>query len=87
MTVSAASRACRSLKGNASDHKDRIAQSGMFSRFRRLNASGGVEIKLGCRSTVFVLPILRPCAWRQPGTRRFEVEDLASGKQGKSPLL
>jgi len=54
MTVSAASRACRSLKGNASDHKDRIAQSGMFSRFFRLNANGDFEIKLGCRSTVFV---------------------------------
>src|SRR5262249_42889331 len=39
---------------NASDHEDRIARSGMSSRFRRLNASGGVEIRLGCRSTVFV---------------------------------
>ena len=26
----------------------------MFSRFSRLNANGGVEIRLGCRSTVFV---------------------------------
>ena len=26
----------------------------MFSRFRRLNARGGVEIRLGRRSTVFV---------------------------------
>ena len=47
----------------------------MFSRFRRLNASGDVEIGLGCRSTVFVFrlyvdqtPLARP--------RRFEVEDL-----------
>ena len=41
-------------KGNASDHMDRIAQSGMFSRLRRLNATGDVETGLGCRSTVFV---------------------------------
>jgi hypothetical protein len=26
----------------------------MFSRCRRLSASGGVEVRLGCRSTVFV---------------------------------
>ena len=65
---------------SASDHEDRIARGGMVSRFRRLNASGGVEIKLGCRSTVFVIPILRRCAWRQPGTRWFEVDDLARNR-------
>lgn len=41
-------------QGNASDHLDRIAQSGMFSGFRRLNANGDVETGLGRRSTVFV---------------------------------
>ena len=44
----------RGRKGNASDHSDRIAQCGMLSRIRRLNASGDVELRLGCRSTVFV---------------------------------
>ena len=51
---SAASSACGSHKGNASDHEDRIAHSGMFSRFCRPNANGDVEVRLGCRSTVFV---------------------------------
>jgi hypothetical protein len=56
---------------NASDHEGRIARSGMVSRLRRLSAGGGVEIKLCRRPTVFEVPILRRCAWRQPGARRL----------------
>ena len=50
----------------------------VVSRFLQAERLWRIEIKLGCRSTVFVIPILRRCVWRQPTTRRFEVEDLAS---------
>jgi len=40
----AASRVCNRPKGSASGHLGRIAQSGMFSRLRRLNANGDIEI-------------------------------------------
>ena len=74
---SAASRACRPHKGNASSHEDRIAQSGIFSRVRRLNANGDVEVRLGCRSTVFVLRLYAMEAARSPAPCRFEVGGLA----------